>query len=88
MNETEKVLTSQQQLGWRLYLDGLVSVYWKRFMEEYFIECNSNKGAGLWISRPLRACWELIFTIRKNCNSQMHNTARIEDLKGKGEIMA
>ena len=83
----QKVLTSQRQLGWRLFLDGLVSKEWKRYMEEYFLERKSKKGAGLWTSRLIRANWELIFTLWTNRNSQLHNTARIEDLKGKEEII-
>ena len=77
----------QRKLGWRAFLDGLISMEWKVYMTEYYGEIKSKKGASLWASKAIRKGWDLNSAIWKGRNEQLHETARIEDMQGKTELI-
>ena len=77
------VILAQRQIGWRNFLDGLISIEWEKYQMEHFKVIGSHKSASLWASKAIRACWEYNAKIWMARNEQLHKTERIKDLEGR-----
>ena len=81
-----EVILAQRDLGWRSFLDGLFTIQWLSYQKEHFEETKSRRGAKSWASKAIRLCWDFNMAIWKGRNEQLHNTQRIKDMEGKGEV--
>ena len=48
---------------------------------------NSRKGLKLWLSKAIQLGWDLIMSMWVGRNQKLHNTARIEAMEGKSEVI-
>lgn len=50
------VIIAQRKIGWKTFLEGLISVEWKKYQKEYFREIESTRSSDLWASKVIREC--------------------------------
>jgi hypothetical protein len=78
----------QDGIGWRSYLDGFISVKWKKVIEDHFLATNSKKSAELWLSRLVRQIWNIQWELWMDRNETLHgegNTIHLEEITAINE---
>ena len=80
-------ILSQRNIGWKSFLEGLFSIHWKQYQQEYFDESGSRRSPNLWVSKAIRHCWKYLFTLWVCRNQQLHNTDHILDMEGRKEMI-
>ena len=81
------VIKSQRKIGWRCFLDGLFSIEWVKYQQQYFDQIGTQKGTSQWISKAIRACWDYNMFVWMARNEQLHKTERIKELEGRQELI-
>lgn len=81
------MIEAQRKIGWKSFLDGLFAKEWEVYQREHFEMVNSRKGAALWVTKAIRACWDYNMTVWMARNEQLHSTEKIKDLEGKQELI-
>ena len=82
-----EVILAQRDLGWRAFLDGLLTTKWAQYQKIHFELRGSKRSHNLWVSKTIRACWSYNVSIWTARNEQVHKTDRIKDLEGRKEII-
>ena len=83
LNETlQQAIYSQHSIGWKSFLEGLISLDWKVYQQEYFEEIDSKRSSHLWGSKAIRCGWKYLTTIWISRNQQLHKTDHILDMEG------
>ena len=83
-----EAVVSQDDIGWRSFLDGFVSVHWRHLVEKHFESTNSKKSAVLWTSRLVRHIWDMQWQLWMDRNDTLHgegNTIRLEEITAINE---
>jgi hypothetical protein len=83
-----EAVKSQDDIGWRSFLDGFISVKWKQVIELHFESINSKKSAVLWMSRLVRHIWDLQWKLWMDRNDTLHgegNTIHLEEITAINE---
>ena len=83
----QRAIRSQREVGCKSFFEGLYSKDWGIYQRQHFHEKNSRKGHRLWVSKAIRLGWDLLISMWTGRNQQLHNTARIEAMEGKQEII-
>jgi hypothetical protein len=58
-----KAWTQQRSLGWTSFIEGLWTLEWLSFQEQYLQHINSQKSSILWISRAQRRIWLIAWNL-------------------------
>ena len=88
MNDVlQRAILSQRTIGWKSFLEGLISIEWKRYQQEYFEESGSKRSHYLWGSKAIRCGWKYLTTIWIGRNQQLHQTDHILDMEGRKEMI-
>ena len=77
----------QRLIGWKSFLEGIMSSLWAKYMSFYFSTKKSNKSGKTWAARLLTYSWKFVFYIWEQRNKQLHHTARIKDLEGQPTLI-
>ena len=72
----------QRRIGWKLFLEGVLTSQWKHYMKQYYSEKNSMKSSTQWGNRLYKHLWNFTFAIWEGRNKQLHETKHIEDMEG------
>ena len=83
--QIDKLLTSQRKLGWKQFMEGLLSNQWYNLLitnNDY----NRYKVIAI-MSKIIRANWEFIFNIWTERNSKLHDTDRIKEFEGRPDLI-
>jgi hypothetical protein len=83
-----EAVLSQDDIGWRSFLDGFISYKWRKAIEKHFEEINSKKSAALWTSRLVRQIWEIQWLMWMDRNNTLHgegNTIHLEEITAINE---
>jgi hypothetical protein len=86
--DTSSSTTTGQFYSWRSYLDGFISVKWKKVIEQHFLATNSKKSAELWLSKLVRQIWNLQWELWMDRNDTLHgegNTIHLEEITAINE---
>ena len=87
-NETlTKAILSQRQIGWKSFIEGLLTLEWKQYQKEYFEETESLQSHNLWVSKAIRIGWKYLTTIWNGRNTQLHQIDHILDMEGRKEMI-
>ena len=80
--ELERAIRDQRKLGWKSFLEGLLSHHWTLYMQEYYDAQKSNYSPTLWTARLIKYNLESLFFIWEKRNEQLHHTDKIRQLEG------
>ncbi len=78
----QEAIEEQRQLGWKNFLEGLISRKWTEYMKQYYVQSNTKKSAVKWASKLVKYTWMGIHYIWKERNKKIHDTQIIQDLQG------
>ena len=76
----------QRNIGWKQFLEGLLSRHWKLYMTTYYLGKRSKRKGSTWASRLVQYNWKLIASVWESRNEQLHQTERIHDLEGMSVV--
>ena len=80
--ELQDAIIEQRQIGWKNFLEGLISERWTQYMQQYLNDQHSKYSANLWTARLIKYNLEGLNAIWTKRNNQLHNTDRIRELEG------
>ena len=81
------VIHQQRQIGWKNFLEGLVSTGWERIQQQHLQHRSSQKSPKTWAKDLVKANWTLLQQIWYERNDKLHNTQIILDNEGHKELL-
>ena len=75
-------ITHQRKLGWKNFLEGIISNKWNKVMHNYYAQKNSRRKSSTWAGKLITYSIKFIFHLWEYRNKQLHDTARIHDMEG------
>jgi exonuclease III len=75
-------ILDQRDIGWKPFLEGMVSIYILNYQQEYFVSIKSNKKISSWTTKLMKAGWQLIHYIWEKRNAKLHDTDKLNELEG------
>lgn len=69
------VIEEQQQIGWKSFLEGLISSKWEQYMNKYYKKKCSNKTGPAWAVKLIQYSLRFVFQLWEIRNKQLHETA-------------
>ena len=69
-----KVYNAQTSLGWRLFLDGCLSVEWAEAQQTYLTWIGSRKSGKKWTAGLILHLWNVQWDAWMNRNEVLHDT--------------
>ena len=82
------VISTQRDIGWKQFMEGLLSKDWMTYMEQYYIRQHSMRTGHKWATMTIKYLWDFIHSIWEGRNKQLHETQRIHDLSGLKALQA
>ena len=79
----QRLMQSQTQIGWRLFLDGCVALEWAKVQQHYYTWMDSLKSGSKWVEGLIKQLWEVEFSAWEHRNSVLHDTPMAEILSGR-----
>ena len=76
------MLQVQENIGWRLFLDGCLALEWAQVQQTYYDWIGSRKSGGRWVTRLIRQLWDLEFSAWEHRNSVLHDTPLADIMNG------
>ena len=80
--EIQQAIQEQRYIGWKPFLEGLISTKWGQYRQESYEDKNIKKTGQKWAKRLIKYTWEFIEEIWTERNKKLHNTQHIEDMEG------
>ena len=78
----------QHKIGWQRFSEGLIPESWLDYqLLQYFKENGSRQSAQLWVSKVIQEIWTFTFGIWETRNKALHNTDKIKELEGQGNLV-
>ena len=81
-NQLQSAIQEQRRIGWKRFLEGMISKYWGLYMTNYYLQKNSRRLGQTWAMRLIQYTWDGLLHIWDCRNIQLHETERINDLEG------
>ena len=81
-----KILLQQRRLGWKRFLEGVMTTAWREYMGRHYKSQQSMKTGGQWASKMYGQGWKTLFKLWEIRNQQLHNTQRITDMEGTEQL--
>lgn len=75
-------ILQQRQIGWRRFLEGLISIELLNTQRDYFTSTDTIKHISSWGTSVLRGGSDLLFEVWQGRNQKIHNTPKLGDLEG------
>ena len=82
----QKAIKQQRQIGWKQFMEGLISKSWGLYMNNYYKRKYSQRKATTWAARLIKYSWEAIFEIWDGRNKQLHDIEHIKDMEDVPEL--
>jgi hypothetical protein len=79
----QRLIHSQTQIGWRLFLDGCIALEWAKVQQHYYTWMDSLKSGSKWAEGLIKQLWEVEFSAWEHRNSVLHDTPLAEILSGR-----
>ena len=76
-------ILNQRNIGWHLFLEGLISSSILLYQEEYLIGKDKPWRFQSWSRQFYTAGWSLLFALWNERNSKLHHTEFIHDMEGQ-----
>ena len=76
------VFTSQSNIGWRVFIDGWVSVEWAKVQQSYFNWIGSRRTGRKWTSGLIQHLWNVQWDAWMNRNEVLHDNPIAEIMDG------
>ena len=81
--DLQLAIKEQRKVGWKLFLEGLVTHSIIQYQEEYYNSINSRRSINLWTTKIIRNGWNIISSVWKNRNNYLHQENILQDMEGK-----
>ena len=78
----QQAIRSQQAIGWRTFLEGLVVQDIITYQHQYLKQCDSNLNGSTWAKRVIQASWKFLLKIWAFRNEKTHEKDNIDALEG------
>ena len=78
----KEAILEQRQLGWKVFLEGLVSVKIVNYQKAYHQQSDKSHLHFSWPKKAIKAGWNMITTMWEHRNTFLHQSDIIEDLEG------
>ena len=78
----KQVFMAQSNIGWRLFLDGCLSVEWAKAQQVYLSWIGSRRSGQKWVAGLIRQLWSVQWDAWMNRNEALHNTPIAENMSG------
>ena len=77
-----KVYNAQSKIGWRLFLDGILSVEWAEAQQTYLTWIGSRRSGKKWVAGLILHLWNVQWDAWMHRNEVLHDTPLAEVLSG------
>ena len=82
----KNAILHQRKLGWKNFLEGVISNKWNKVMHNYYSQKNSKRKSHTWAGKLVSYSIKFTFHLWEYRNKQLHNTARIHDMEGLPQL--
>ena len=79
----QEAIKEQRQLGWKQFIEGIISNKWKAYMETVYKNENSMRTGQRWSRLMTNYFWNAVMHIWDERNKKLHDTERVVDMSGK-----
>ena len=79
-------ILEQRKIGWKEFLEGLVSSYLHIYQQEFYTNKESYKTASTWGSAVIRAGSDVVFQMWDERNKKIHDTPILAELEGEEKL--
>ena len=81
-NELQDAVMEQRSLGWKVFLEGLISTKIIEYQRNFHLQSDRYDKAFTWPTKVIKAGWKLITAMWDYRNDALHQTPTIEDMEG------
>ena len=81
-DSVKQVYEAQSEIGWRLFLDGCLSVEWAKAQQVYLSWIGSRRSGQQWAAGLIKQLWMVQWDAWMNRNEALHNTPLAENMSG------
>ena len=81
--ELKTAVEEQRRIGWRSFLEGLISIKLIAYQEDYYRREQKNRKVSNWTKKMIKAGWSVIMTIWDHRNDYLHKPDTLHELEGK-----
>ena len=86
--ELKTAILQQRQLGWRLFLEGLVCKSISSYQQEHMTRHHPKLNATAWTKKIIKATWDFLGDIWQFCNENLHEPHTLQALEGLQQLEA
>ena len=79
---TAELLGLQNEIGWRLFVDGCISIEWKHIIQKHFESVNSTNTGLCWVSSLIKKLYDTAWDMWNHRIKFLHETSPDEYLLG------
>ena len=81
-DQLKAAILQQRQLGWRVFLEGLVVRTLIQYQNKHLLEQDSNINGATWAKRVIKDSWKFLLSIWEFCNKKTHEKDNMDTLEG------
>ena len=78
----KQLFVAQSDIGWRLFIDGCLSVEWAKTQQKYLSWIGSRRSRHKWVAGSIKKLWNFQWDAWMNRNEALHNTPLAENMSG------
>ena len=78
----KQVFEAQSDIGWRIFIDGCLSVEWAKIQQIYLSWIGSRRSGQKWVAGLIMQLWNVQWDAWMNRNEALHNTPLAENMSG------
>lgn len=80
--ELTQIILLQRDIGWKEFLEGLVSTSMIKYQRQHYINIDSKRHINTWIKKVIRGGWHLILQVWSSRNEFLQKAEQLGNLEG------
>ena len=85
--DLQKTITQQRKLGWKNFLEGILTKEWASIQRRYKPSTYGYSKSRIWIKKLIKLNWIFLQQIWTDRNDKLHNTQTVLDREGHQELL-